>query len=363
MRLRLLVGAALAATAALAPPSTAASLTLQRQPVHWTGTLSSPDLTGCDRLSQCDEHDLTVVAPKGTWITVRVSDDNAYVAVRHDGFTVGANGSPAPASTRSSGGVTRPVTTFQQVASGRVGYQVLVGSSFASPALPTTYQGEASLSGRAFDREGDCGLVDPGLQSALSAADDGSLLHLSVRFVADPRNAAVLRPAARALVETYARIGVAVRVSFDVMRLTDDGTYPFVQVRRRYGGVRPHGVDAVHVLSDDFEGGYAECIGGVAYPERGFSNGSAHYAFNGVPVDRVPAGMIAAHEIGHQLGAHHEMVSCVEAAPQLLLKPASDGSAGPCTVMGPLALQDSETFSTAERATVRSFVRRWAGRW
>lgn len=363
MRLCVLLGGALAASAVVAPGSAAASLTLQREPVRWTGELSRPDLTGCDRLSQCDEHALTVVAPKGTWVTVRISDDNDYVAVRHDGFTIGSNGSPGPLSTRSAPTeVTRPVTTFQQVASGRVTYQVLVGG-VATPAGPSAYSGVASFAGKAFDRQGDCGLADPGV-AAVTAPDDGRALHLSVRFVADPRNAEVMRQAARALVETYARIGVVVRTSFDVMALKDDGTYPFVQVRRKYGGVRPHGVDVVHVLSDDFAGGYAECIGGIAYPERGFSNGSAHYELNGdVPVDRVPAGMIAAHEIGHQLGAHHEMVSCVEAAPQQARQPASDGWVGACTVMGPLALQDSETFSAVERATVRGFVRRWAGRW
>jgi hypothetical protein len=362
MRVCVLLGVLALSTTVVAPSASAESLTLQRQPVTWTGTLSQPDLTGCDTLSACDVRALTVVAAKGTWITVRVSDDNDYLAVRHDGFTVGGNGT-ALVATRTGQDVSRPVTTFQQVAPGRVTYQVLVGSSSVTPATPAAYRGEAAFAGRAFDRQGDCGLADAGL-SALSQPDDGRTLRLSVRMVASPQDATVMRQAGRTLAETYARIGIAVRIGYDVMPLKDDGTYPFVQVRRKYGGVRPHGVDVVHVLSDDFAGGYAECIGGIAYPERGFSNGSAHYALNGdIPIDRLPAGMIAAHEVGHQLGAHHEMVSCVEALPQQVRQPASDGWVGPCTVMGPLAVQDSETFSMAERATVRAFVRRWAGRW
>jgi len=155
-----------------------------------------------------------------------------------------------------------------------------------------------------------------------------------------------------------------VKVSYDFFRIVEDGTkYPFEQVRRHYGGVRPPGVDVVDVMTDLFAGGDADCIGGIAYAEKAFAVSNVHYTVQGaVPVDQVPAGMVAAHEIGHLLGAQHQQVSCTEALPQEVATPATDGWAGPCTLMGPAALQDSETFSTLERNTIRAFVRAYAGR-
>ncbi len=74
----------------------------------------------------------------------------------------------------------------------------------------------------------------------------------------------------------------------------------------------------------------------------------------------MPGAVVAAHEIGHLLGAQHQQSNCLEALPQQALQRPTDGWIGPCTVMSPAALQASETFSTLERSTIRSFVRRYA---
>jgi hypothetical protein len=313
----------------------------------------------------CDRTALRIRAARGAWVTVRVAGEQLALRVESGGSYVASNG-VHPASTRNPDSTRPAAVTFQQVRSGLVTYDVGVSASWlASPATPAAYRATATLAGKAFDREGECFVGSSGVDQ-LTQPDDGKPLALSVRLVTAPGGAAAMRTAARALVETYRRIGIVVRVSFDTVPLAGYATYPFEAVQRAYGGVRPPGVDVVHVMTDDWSGGFADCLGGVAYPERGFSVGSLTYTVGGVvpvPVNGgVPAGMVAAHEIGHELGAQHQMMNCAEAVPQQVQQPASDGWVGACTLMGPLALQASETFSTLEKATIRSFVRRYAGR-
>jgi hypothetical protein len=360
------VAAVLAACAVLAGTATSTAapsppvLSRAGQTVTWEGTTPRPDPAGCGELAStgCDLTTLTVVARQGAWITVSAEGSGSgYLRVTQGGRHVASNGFHA--GTRSFDNNTKTSTTFQQVRSGRVDYEVGVsgvGGGFA-------YTGRAQLAGSAFDREGECFVGDSGV-GALLAPDDGRLLRLSVRLVSAPADAPeVRRVVGPAVVEAFRRIGIEVRVSYDAMALDGYASYPFEVVQRRYGGVRPRGVDAVHVLSDDFTGGYAQCIGGVAYPEKAFSTGSLRYAPAGGVTSPLGSGAtIAVHEIGHTLGGQHQMASCVEAAPQLVAQPPSDGSTGPCTVMSPTGFQQSQAFSLQERAAIRDAVRRYAGR-
>ncbi len=358
---------ALLLTTALATPSVAApppqqALSSAAHPVSWSGTLATPDPFGCGGpVSRgCDTTNLTVKAAKGSWITVSTDDPNGYLLVRRGADYVASGGEHL--STSSTATPTATVT-FQQVTSGRVTYAVGVSSIPATAVTPITYTATARLAGRAFDREGECGATTGA--EHLRDPDDGRVLPLSVRLVAEPKDTAAVRRAGTGLIEIYGRVGIAVTVSYDfvVLKPLGNDTYAYEQIRRRYGGIRPRGVDVVHVLTDQFPGGYADCIGGIAYPEKAFSVGNVHYTVQGtVPVDQVPAAMVAGHEIGHLLGAQHQQVNCAEALPQQAAKPASDGWVGPCTLMGPAALNDSETFSTLERTTVRAYARRFAGR-
>lgn len=350
---------------ALPTPGQAASsppvLSRAGSTVTWSGTLTTPDPMGCGELVSkgCDVTRLTVVAPKGAWITIGLDNSNGYLRVEEGGAYVAGKGEHFGTRTPPEGG--QATTTFQQVRAGRVVYQVGVSHMAASPAIPVPYRAKAQLAGAGFDRLGDCFVGDSGL-SRLQQQDRGELLRLSVRLVADPKDAAEVRTVvAPALVAAFGRIDIKLRISLDVRTLKGGDTYPFEQVRRAYGGRRPAGVDVVHVVTDLFSGGFADCIGGVAYPEKGFSTGSLRYRTEGVgPVPIVTAASLAAHEIGHNLGGQHQMSNCVESAPHQAEHPDSDGTPGPCTVMSPAAYQVSEQFGTWERTVIRSYVRQYA---
>lgn len=354
----LLVLVLLASPTDAAPPP--APLSARSPQVAWSGTVEGVAPFGCDRPStSCDVTRLTVDAQQGSWITVSLGAEYLHLRVTEGGRHIASAGQTLTANPDER---PAPTVTFAQVRSGRVQYEVAIGSLSAAPPAPDDYRAVARLAGRGFDRAGDCG-VTSGVEH-LQEPVDGPPSTLHVRLVAEPGDRPAVVAATQALVETYDRIGVRVRVSYDFRPLVvSDTELPYEQVRRAYGGVRPRGVDVVHVMTDQFAGGVADCIGGIAYPEKAFSVGNVHYTVQGVvPVDRVPAGMVAAHEIGHLLGAQHQQVSCVEALPQQVVRPASDGWTGPCTLMSPAALAASETWSTLERATVLAMVRRYASR-
>jgi hypothetical protein len=325
--------------------------------VSWTGVLDTAAPLGCGETNLgCDIHKLVVHAPAGTWITVALDDSTTSIRVTKGDRLMGNAGFTLPGSQHQV-----PTVTFKQLADGELTYSVAAGTVAASQVNTLPYTATARLAGKAWDREGDCGAgtaIDH-----LSDAGTAATKTLRVRIVAAPKDEAVARRAGKTVAEIYARIGVPAAVSYDFMNIVDDGGYPYEQVRRHYGGERPDGVDVVHVMTDLFAGGYADCIGGIAYEEKAFSVGNAHYTVQGtVPVDQLPAGLVAAHEIGHLLGAKHEQFNCVEAAPQQAQQPASDGWVGPCTLMTAAGLAASETFSTLERNTTRALVNLYAGR-
>jgi hypothetical protein len=92
-----------------------------------------------------------------------------------------------------------------------------------------------------------------------------------------------------------------------------DSIYLLDEAQAAVGGGRPPGVDLVYTFTNknmtgtvgDSVAGQAECIGGVAWADYAFAVGEA---------DSDKADVIAAHEIGHLLGAHHHHANCVEAA-------------------------------------------------
>lgn len=129
-------------------------------------------------------------------------------------------------------------------------------------------------------------------------------------------------------------------------------------------GTRPDGIDVVYTLTtsdltDSFQtnatAGRADCIGGVRYPHRAFAVGEYMddvFVYPPFTFMEDEAAKIAAHEIGHLLGAAHEYANCAEGSD---MEPTQD-ALGICSVMfNDLGLIGSR-FSTIEGAVARAYA-------
>lgn len=131
--------------------------------------------------------------------------------------------------------------------------------------------------------------------------------------------------------------------------------------KAQLGGARPAGIDLVYTLTDldmtapglgNIVAGLADCIGGVRYPTRAFAVGEIS---EDIPIGPVTfyyeaTAKIAAHELGHLMGAHHHYQDCVEGIPSELVEA---GEPSPCTLMTNFVDFQSLNFSVLEGAAVR----------
>lgn len=167
--------------------------------------------------------------------------------------------------------------------------------------------------------------------------------------------------------------------SFDLL-LTDDlrsgqraatmeGQDAIDLAKAQYGGVRPPGTDIVYVLSDrDLTtggnsglAGLADCIGGVTYPSRAFATGELNRDPN---IDLFVAdayveytAKVAAHEVGHLMGAHHHYQACGPYAATNYL----DGyGVGGCTLMTNFVDFVSFPFSPTNQVVTRGHAENYA---
>jgi hypothetical protein len=206
-------------------------------------------------------------------------------------------------------------------------------------------------------------------RNVATAPPDGETA-LGVRVLLD----GVAEPRARSLFaevqKAYAPLRVALRPTFEAVTFAGaDYEKLLEQAHVHYGGRRPAGVDVVYTLTtkdladaagDTTTAGFADCIGGIAYPDQGFAVGEDRGGDRGAPLlgslatgVAIPA-EIAAHEIGHLLGAHHHYANCGEGITATDLDP--------CTVMFPDVCCTSLVFGRLEAAVIRGHVEAYAGK-
>jgi hypothetical protein len=193
-------------------------------------------------------------------------------------------------------------------------------------------------------------------------------LSMEVRVLAQSGDKAKAKELFKSTADAFSRVGVKIKARFqevDTPAAWGDGSGTAGPDQRAilsfmkgiFGGERPPGVDLVYFMTRHWAGGFADCIGGVRYPDRAFAFGSIEYRIEGVvPAPTADEGVIAAHEIGHLLGAHHHYSNCAEALPSVAYR----ADVNPCTTMSPFAATASRTFGLVERSFIRSYVREFA---
>lgn len=180
--------------------------------------------------------------------------------------------------------------------------------------------------------------------------------------------------------QSYAEIDITLDyASFDVLQAPDlrsgeraptmEGQQAIDLAKAQYGGTRPPGSDVVYVLSDrdltsggsSALAGLADCIGGVHHGDTAFATGELD---RDPEIDLVVAdayveytAKVAAHEVGHLMGAHHHYQACGPYAATNYL----DGyGVGGCTLMTNFVDFVSFPFSPTNQAVVRGHAEAYA---
>jgi reprolysin-like metallo-peptidase family M12B len=237
---------------------------------------------------------------------------------------------------------------------------ILIASPWAAPSA-------AGHSPVRIDREAeDCTQIPPETAPPVAVSTE-PVLPLEVRVLVEAADLTTAKGYMQTAKETYARIGIRMKVRLQTVVPPEEWEQGFMKgpsqdqlmefIKGVFGGRRPAGVDVVYFMTHYWAGGFADCIGGVRFPDHAFAFGSIDYSTeDAVPSPTADEGVIAAHEIGHLLGAHHHYANCVEAQPSGALR----GDTNPCTTMWPAAANASSTFSVLERSFIRAYAEEYA---
>lgn len=225
------------------------------------------------------------------------------------------------------------------------------------------------------DRAEDC---DPATPAVYNLNGTGSDVPLQILVLLDGVTKPEAETIAAAAANSYAPLGVSFHSTYKNLKkappvpaaveTTADPTAQIAEVREAIGGARPSGVDVVYVMttkdlvlgntalgSTDVVG-YADCIGGVRFPNRAFAIGEAVIdpaAIGPLTFYIDAAAKTMAHEIGHLLGARHEHANCAQG---VQASDATGGDPTPCTVMVNYVDVQSPNFGALEASVVRAYA-------
>jgi hypothetical protein len=314
----------------------------------------------------CEAFALTVDVKPGSRFAVAIAseiegDDYDLYVFYPDGTAAG--------SSASSGG-NEAVVIQHTLLHGSGPYQVRVLPFTVTAG--STYQGIARATRDAAIEAEDPNACLEAIPAAIGISgitDSGQTVSLDVTILLDGVSLGMGNQIMTRAADSYAPLGINLNVvSYqDVTFTGTEGDALIQQAKDRFGGVRPAGSDLVYVLSnkdlttggDTGLAGLADCIGGVRFAHHAFAVGEAvgiEEAAIGpflLEVDAHPE--IAAHELGHLMGAHHHYANCVEG---LLQGEATDLS--PCSLMFNFVDFQSLNFSQVNGAVVRGHAVQYA---
>jgi reprolysin-like metallo-peptidase family M12B len=342
-----------------------------KKTASWTGgpfTAGVPSPVGCGAAANpaCDAFALTVDLKPGARFAVGIATDIA--ADDYDLYVYYPDGTEAAHSANSGGNESVVIAHTTLHGSGPYGVRVLPYSVTAG----STYHGIVQATRDAPVEPEDptvCLEATPAAVGVAGVTDDGRRVSLDVAILLDGVSLGLGDSIMTKAKEAYVPLGIDLNVvSYRSVAFTGtEGADIIQQAKNYYGGVRPPGSDVVFVLTnkdittdgDTGLAGLADCIGGVRFPNHAFAVGEA------VGIDPFTVGPftlevdahpeIAAHEIGHLMGAQHHYANCVEG---ILTGDPTDLS--PCTLMFNFVDFESLNFSVLNSAVVRGHAVQYA---
>ena len=171
--------------------------------------------------------------------------------------------------------------------------------------------------------------------------------------------------------QSYRPLGITLNPTYRTVSFRGASAQGLLQqARSLLGGRRPAGTDVVLVLTGkDIEAGanrgvagLADCIGGVAFADRAFAVSEVfapdaeRFAVGPLTLSANMSAKVAAHEIGHLLGAEHHFANCVEG----IVSELTQLELSPCTLMFNSVDTASLNFSTVNGQIVRGQAEAYA---
>lgn len=367
----LAIAALITATAVRAAEPGSGTVSKGKKTSTWLGgphTASVPSPAGCITASNpaCEAFALTVDLKPGSNFAVAIASE--IEGDDYDLYVYYPNGTLAGSSATESGN--EAVVIKHTLLQGIGPYKVRVLPFTVS--VGSTYQGIARATRDAAVEPEDPNACLEAIPAAIGISgitDSGQTVSLDVTVLLDGVSVGLGNQIMTKAAESYAPVGIDLNVvSYQTVTFTGtEGAALIQQAKDRFGGVRPAGSDLVYVLSskdlttdgDTGLAGLADCIGGVRFAHHAFAVGEAvgiEEAAIGpflLEVDAHPE--IAAHELGHLMGAHHHYANCVEG---LLQGEATDLS--PCSLMFNFVDFQSLNFSQVNTAVVRGHAVQYA---